>query len=361
MWLINQFDIAAIKEKIETWWWFKRFTFSKQVEFVSYLNSWLTSYASENQACEAILQAYDASSVEYKSALELRRALSQGRTLADGMRGLFHPNIISVFSSAERSGDKSLKVILNEFIEFEGVKKSLKKDLIKPLKLPLSLIGVLLATTVPLTALLGVVERQSMEPVEYNWSMYLAVGISELLTSYVWFTVFLAFALLVFFSSYAKTNTSKFRLNFLDTRFPFKLYREFSAIQLLSTIGILVEEGGMTPKRAAMELYRDSTEYQQFHIEQIVRADGKGQQSLVELFDTGLLSPLTLTRLNILSNVQNEPVRQSAILNAAKSMKEDITNQFEKMKGFLIVSSWGLVGGFLIINAVSLVNIVTQF
>ncbi|MAD65707.1 hypothetical protein [Haliea sp.] len=361
MQLIDQLKIATTKEKIKKWWWFKRFNFSKQVQFVSYLNSWLSSYASENQACDAILEAYDPSSVEYKAALELRRSLSQGRTLADGMRGLFHPNIVSVFSSAERSGDKSLKVILNEFIEFESMKKSLRKSLSQPLKMPLTLTGVLLATTVPISSFLGLVQSRARGDFEYNWSTYLTVGLSEILTTYLPFTIFIVFALSIYFLFYAKTSTSKFRLNFLDQHFPFKLYREFSAIQLLSTVGILVDEGGLTPKQAVMEVHEDSTEYQRHHIEQVIRADGKGQQSLSELFDTGLLNRLTLTRLRILSSVKKESIKKAAVLIAARSMKEDILNQFESFKTASIVVAWLFFGVLMISNAVSIVSILTQF
>lgn len=353
--------IDSFVKKSQKWWWFKRFSFSKQVQFVSYLNSWLDCHASELQACDAMLDAYGPQTVEYKVASRLREFLTKGMTLADGMRDWFHPNIVSVFSSATRSGDKSLRAILEEFIEFEAVKKSVRKSFMQPLKVPLVLTTLMLFTAIPSGILIGMVEARHGDGFEYNWSMYLTLGLSELLSSYLLFTIFLLVVTSFFAMFYAKTSVSKFRLNFLDHTFPFNIYREFSAMQLLSTIGLLVKEGDMTPKQAAKEVYPDATEYQKNHLEKLILSDGRGKQALWQLFDTGLLNSLTLTRLKILSDVKKESVRKEAILNSARKMKEDTLNRLEGIRGVVVFTAWLLFAVLGVSNALSMLSALTQF
>lgn len=349
------------KKEIKSWLWFKRFPFAKQVQFVTYLNSWLESYASDTQACLAIMDAYKIDTVEYKVAAHLKSVLGKGKSLGDGMKGWFHPNIVSVFSSAEKSGDRSLKAVLNEFIEFERIKKDVKNKFVEPLRMPMVLSGLLVAASIPAAKLISVVAERQGASFEFSFAMFFTTAISELFTSYLWFSGFVILASVIFLSYYAKTSTTKFRLNFLDKHFPFNIYREFSAMKVLSTIGLLVQEGSMTPKRAAQEIYPEATDYQRYHLERLIRSDNRGEQSLWELFDTGLLNSLSIQRLKILSNVKNESVRRSAIINAARNMKEDTLSKLERVRSLTVLGAW-LVFGFLILtNALSMLGALTQF
>lgn len=338
---LNYFNVVRIKR-------FSRnfgFTRKKQLEFIQDLASWINDGCNPIKACEAIMAGAKHNSRlihEYRAAESIHDALSRGRSIAEGMQYAFEPEVVSIFAAGQRAGEMALNESINAYLQQQSELAVTKKAFYKPLKLPFiylcitcgALIGMGNFIFPRFVELLG---GQEQLPTIIKCIMMFSQAMI-----YLPFYIFLFIGLWLLARHYIRNNVTERRFR-VDNYFPFNVYKAFVAMRVLKTLGILVGANN-TPRQAALELMKHSSQYTQYHLQVFVSKSERGVRDLADMMDSGLLSKRLLFRLRLGSASADHQSKQLAIQSAAARSGDEAIASLAKTKYILSITLWFCLG-----------------
>ena len=334
---LNYQNWDKIKRLVRTW----GFNQKRQIEFIQDFATWLNDDCSPSQACRSIIDAGkdDARlTLEVKAAESIYNALEKGLPISEGLIDWFEPEVVTLFDAGQSAGSKALTKVVNEFLKQEAQEKRARSEFWKPVKQPFIYQFIVLGFMMVM-GMFVLPQFSSLIPAEkLSSSVNIVMGFSSWMKSKSLYLMVLLLASYLAFNHFVRNNTSRFRL-IADNHFPLNIYKNFAAMKMMTTLGILVETR-YNLHRAAVELKKHSNAYMTFHLNHIIRETQFGESNLGDALDSGLLSKRLMFRLRNAANSPDQDRKKSAISVAADRSGDEAVRSLMHTRRWVATVLW---------------------
>jgi len=349
-------------ERLRGLWRRIQFPKGRQLQFIQDFATWLNDGCAPRAACESIIKAgakNRSMAVEVKAAEAILDSLRRGRSIAEGMDLWFDPMFVVLFDAGQKAGVKTLVRVISAAIKNEESIIEARGMFWKPLKTPAMYLGMVVGFMMILGGmvlpdLLAIIPRS-------NWPAASAfvVKLASWFASY-WWLVIGSFGGTLFLASHLMDNhVSPQRLK-LDGYFPLNIYRNFQAMRLVKTLGILVETR-YSVHNAAREL-RDNgsvSPYLQYHLNYMIGESQAGETNLAQVMNSGILNDRMMFRLENAANSPDQDTKKSAITIAADRSGVEAVRALASTKTYMVIAMWVLLGVCFMLVAQAFVGVMT--
>lgn len=251
-----------------------------------------------NKAIEMMVRG--ARGVAKEVAANIATNISTGRPLAEGMRDWFPYNVVEVIRIGEEGG--ALGETVKSAINMMSSRSSTIGALVAAITYP---------ATVCLLACLVIVylnnsvftQFMAIKPMD-AWpdAGKRFVFVAYFIESWWWAVLIAVVAFFILLQLLMRNYTGSLR-SLLDNFFPFSMYRQFVAAQVLETLGLLIANG-VVFKSALGIMQHKAAPYLSMHLTKMELLMGKGKGNIADVLDTGLINENDLMRLRILGEVK---------------------------------------------------------
>jgi len=342
---------------------FRTFGFNqkRQIEFIQDFATWLNDDCSPAQACRSIIDSGKDDprlKLEVKAAESIYKALKQGLSISEGLADWFEPEVVTLFDAGQSAGSKALTKVVNEYLKQEAEEKRAKSEFWKPVKQPFLYQFIVLGFMMVMGMFVLPQFSGLMPADKMSSSVKIVTSFSSWMKSnYVYLSVFFFFSYIVF-NHFVKNNTSHFRLS-ADSHFPLNIYRNFAAMKMMKTLGILVETR-YNLHRAAVELKKHSNAYMTHHINHIIRETQFGESDLGDALNSGLLSKRLMFRLRNAANSPDQDRKKSAISIAADRSGDEAVRSLMNTRQWVATVLWVTMSLNLLLVVSSFMGLVSS-
>lgn len=348
---VNYQTWSSIERFFRTWGFNKK----RQFEFIQDFSSWLSDGCSPEQACCSIIESGKGEKRlehEVKAASSIYVALKRGQTISEGMVDWFSPEVVMLFDAGQQAGADVLTRVIKEYLNQETEIKRAKAEFWRPIKQPLTYLLMVFAFMAVMGLFVLPQFSDFMSPEKMAFSIRFVLGFGDWAKA-TW--PYVLVALLVLFAAgghFVSTNTSKLRLS-LDGYFPLNIYKNFAAMKMLKTLGILVEYR-YNVHAAAVELKRNSSGYMIYHLNHIIRETQFGVSDLGDALNSGLLNKRLMFRLRNAVNSPDQDRKKAAISIAADRSGDEAVTALIGTRQFIAFFLW-------IVMSLTLLMVVSSF
>jgi len=283
-----------LKQKIKQF----QFGTKSQLVFLEDFSHLIEDGIPPNKAIE--MMAHAAKGIAKEVAGTIAANIATGKPLAEGMREWFSFNVVEIVRIGEEGG--ALGQTIKSAINMMSARSSTMGALIGAVAYPA--IVCLIACLVIIYLNNSVFTQFAMiKPID-RWpeAGQRLVAVAHFIESWWWTVLVAAIALAVVLNLTMRNYVGPLRPSF-DKFFPFNMYRQFIAANVLETLGLLVSNG-VVFKSALNIMQHKVTPYLGMHLVQMEKLMGKGKGNIADVLNTGLINEDDLLRLRILAEVK---------------------------------------------------------
>lgn len=250
---------------------------------------------SANVAIDTIKQL--ATGVSQKVAHSISQDLSQGKSVADGMRTWFKASIVEIIHVGETGATlpQALRAALNVYEQQQDAAVVALQSMLYPLVvLSLSLFMTTMINTTVFNNFVDIKPVAQWPPVGqqlYHFGCFVA--------DFWWLSLFIIGAIGVSVWYFLRNNNGSIRA-VVDKLPVIMLYRRAIAAQFMQSLGLLISNGVMLKKALAI-LQKGATPYLASHLLMMEHKLGHGKDNIADVLDTELLDKNDLIRLRIVA------------------------------------------------------------
>lgn len=279
---------------------FRRFQFGtkKQLAFLEDFYLLINDGIPANRAIEMIAQSTTGMTREV--ALSISQKISEGQTLAEGMKDWFGINIVEIIRVGEEGG--ALVQTLASAIKTLGQQSGAIGAVISAVSYPILVIVIACSIIVYLSNTVFVQFAQ-IKPID-QWP---EAGRDFLSTASIiedwWWLVLIAIVFVVLMMKRVLSNYVGELRPLLDRFPPFNLYRRFASARLMETLGLLVANG-VVFKNAIKVMQYQANPYMASHLVTMEHLLAMGRGSVADVLTTGLIDDKDILRLRVMAEVK---------------------------------------------------------
>lgn len=226
--------------------------------------------------------------------------ISQGKPIADGMKGWFSQATIELVRAGEQGG--TLGNNIRVAAEALGTKSETLSSLASSLTYPLIVIiagcGVLVYMKGSVFEQFATIKPVSQWPAQGQELMALA----SFLENWWWLIVVIIVAIILSMA-YLLHNTIGETRKVIDSLPGFKIYRQISAARFMETLGLLISNG-VVFKQSLKILQHKASPYLGWHLMNMEFKLGRGRSNIADVLDTGLVSYDDVLRLRAIADAK---------------------------------------------------------
>ena len=279
---------------------FKRLRFGSKAQ-LAFLEDFYTLVADgipANRAIEMMAQATTGTTRDV--ALAISQKISEGQTLADGMRDWFEVNVVEIIRVGEEGG--ALVETLRSAIKTLGQTSGAIKAVIGAVAYPLMVITIACSIIVYLNNSVFV-QFRDIKPFE-QWPQAGRdfVSTANLIQSWWWLIIICLIAISLVLRRMMSNYVGEFR-PILDRFPPFNLYKRFASARLMETLGLLVSNG-VVFKNAIKVMQYQANPYVASHLVMMEHLMAMGKGNIADVLSTGLIDDKSLLRLRVMAEVK---------------------------------------------------------
>ena len=271
------------------------FTSSQQRILLEDLLSLVEDGVSLSQSIEII--AEESTGIRAEAAQSISHSIASGQGMAVGMEGWFSTIYIELIRSGEKSGliQQSLQACVSTINQSMDALRTCLSALLYPTLVVLAALVVVVFVKVSVLEQFQKIKPMAQWP-DVGRDLFLLASWLQ----YTWWLLLLVLVALVMGLIYLLRHwVGDWRLK-LD-RFPgFNSYRQFTAARLMSTLGLLMNNGVML-KNALVIVQAKAKSYLGWHLQQMEVQLARGKLNLADVLDTGLLDRSDMRRLRVLA------------------------------------------------------------
>jgi hypothetical protein len=328
----------------------------RQSAFVNTLNTYIQDGSRSITACDTIINASrkinKKPTFEEKAALQIKEALTNGRSITEGMQGYFYDEIIQIFQLGWSTG--KIQEILDQYIEDKEQIKNVKSEARSNTVMPyIYLIGGLIvcyvaAKIVPSTLPPNMDLNNLTSFAGDAWRFCLLVS--------YWGDYVLTFYPLVIitFKQFRDKSTSSFRRK-CNSIFPFSIHTALSGMQMMKSISLLTK-ANMGLLQITTELEKTSTPYVAHYYRKIRDSLSRKHGTIGDQLDVGLISPWIIEQIHGIAETPDPDSKTKAIYAAGLQSGTVAINSIKTSSAVIVTVLWGLVGLLYTIIAVGIVD-----
>ncbi len=296
--VLDMESINSISQVVSRW--FKRLQFGSkaQLAFLEDLYVLIHDGIPANRAVEMLGQVTTGTGREV--AHSISQKISEGRTLAEGMREWFSINVIEIVRVGEEGGalSETLKSAINTMTQHSGSMGTL----ISAISYPLMVIALACGIIVYLNSSVFT-QFAAIKPMD-QWpdAGRQLVSVAEIVQDW-WWLVLLMIGATIFALRYVMSNYIGELRPMLDKIPPFNLYRRFAAARLMETLGLLVSNG-VVFKSAIKVMQYQSNPYLTSHLVMMEHLLSMGKGNIADVLSTGLIDHGDVLRLRVMAEVK---------------------------------------------------------
>jgi type II secretory pathway component PulF len=291
-------DIKTIPAKFAAMLRHWQFGNKKQLGFLEDLYLLINDGIPANRAVEMMAQV--TTGLTREVALNISQKISEGLTLADGMREWFSPNVIEIIRVGEAGG--ALAETMKSAIKALSQRGVAVGAFVGALAYPLVVIIMACSVIVYLDTSVFVQFRSIKPDDQWPPAGQRLVEISYLIRNWWWLLIAVIVGFGYTLSRLMTNYIGDFR-PILDRYPPFSLYKQLVAAQFLETLGLLVANGVVFKSALRVMQYRASP-YLSSHLLTMERLLSTGKSNIADVLSTGLVTDSDLMRLKVMAEVK---------------------------------------------------------
>lgn len=294
-------DIDSISDALTSFW--KRirrlqFGTKAQLAFLEDLYTLINDGIPANKAIEMMVQVNRGIRREVAAAIEEK--ISEGLTLADGMREWFSISVVEIIRVGEAGGvlAETMKSAISSLTQRSGAIGAL----IAAIAYPLMVISMACFVIVYLNNTV-LTQFKTFKPyAEWPEAGQELASLANLIQSWWWLVILIVFAVIFVFRKILTNYVGELR-PFLDRYPPFSLYRRFVAARFMETLGLLVANG-VVFKNALKVMQYQADPYLASHLVLMEHLLSMGKGNIADVLATGLVDDADVTRLRVMGEVK---------------------------------------------------------
>jgi type II secretory pathway component PulF len=291
-------EVSAFSEKIVRH--FKRVQFGgkAQLAFLEDFYALVSDGIPANRAIEMMAQA--TTGITREVALSISQKISEGQTLADGMREWFSINVVEIIRVGEEGGAlvETLRSAIKTLTQRSGAIGTVVGAMLYPLLVLVMgcCIIIYLNNTV-------FVQFQDIKPIE-QWPEAGRdfVSTANLIQNTWWIVIIAIIAIILILRRLMNNYVGELR-PMLDKIPPFNLYRRFASARLMETLGLLVANG-VVFKNAIKVMQYQANPYIASHLVMMEHLMATGKGNIADVLSTGLIEEKNILRLRVMAEVK---------------------------------------------------------
>ena len=344
----------------------------QQVQYLIDFDQWVKDGANLLDAVRemktAALRLGKKRSFPYRASVSIEKALVNGLTVSEGMKGIFSQDLVSLFRVGEET--HSITLLFENFIKQEDERSAVFKGGVKRLVYP----SILLLLTFSILVLLDYIGIPKAKEMGINLELLsgipgTTINLARGVTTYLLPVVYLLFVLYVFYKITKNHYVSQW--GFLPSRdafdkiFPYSIHKEFVAMGIVQRIGLL-SSVGMPLGAAVKTLMKSATPYEQKYYQMISIKTGSSTGSVADYLNVGLLNAEIFQRLSGVARQEGEHTKIKAILAASRDSGTVAKKRLDTMLYGVLVVLWllfivfgGVTGLGLSLAPLQFKNIIT--
>lgn len=316
------------------------FSTTKQQAFLEDLATLIEDGVPAKHAVEIVAHASVGLSIEVANDILLK--ISEGKYLAEGMRGWFPDHIVEIVRAGEEGGALA-KTMLSAAVSLTE-KNSAMTSVIGSIAYPLAVI--VMGSIVAIFINHSIFQTfRSILPAA-NWP---GVGLdvadfASFVQNWWWMVLILCVAIGVAIAGFLRNYVGDAR-HTID-KFPvIAIYRQVHAARFMQTLGLLIANG-VVFKKALKILQYSANPYLAWHLLTMEYRLGGGKENIAEVLDTGLIDSSDLARLRVIARGKGF---EHALLRQGKYSLEQSTRS---------IKTTGRVTGGILLGCAALFAIV---
>jgi type II secretory pathway component PulF len=278
----------------------KRFQFGNkmQLAFLEDLYVLVNDGIPANRAVEMLSQV--TTGLPKEVALNIAQKISEGQTLADGMRDWFALNVVEIVRVGEEGGalNETLRSAINTMTQRGGMMGTL----IGAVSYPILVITMACVIIVYLNNSVFVQFRAIKSIDQWPQAGRDLVATSQFIEAWWWLTLIGILVIVLGFRYLLGNYIGELR-PLLDRVPPFSLYRRLAAARLMETMGLLVANG-VVFKNAIKVMQYHANPYIGSHLVMMEHYLGMGKGNIADVLATGLIDDADILRLRVLAEVK---------------------------------------------------------
>ncbi|MBJ7265590.1 type II secretion system F family protein [Idiomarina abyssalis] len=310
--------IQAINQYFRSW----RFNKTQQMEFILDFQGWINDGGRVVEACEEIVQTQKElgkeSSPQAKAAQSIRSAVGKGLPIAEGMKGWFNKELMTVFRVGEKTN--TLSESINQYSDIYKQMNDMKKGKFSALLMPfvytigLMAIGIMYAHFV-IPQFINLLSYERMPTsIKFVYSFY------GFIYEHVLVIASLATILLVFYRFFLVYRSGTIR-RAVQRVYPFSPYSNLLAVKTTRMLGLLVGKV-YNVNQACYELASTAKPFHRWHLKEIAKRDKEGSSYLHYTVDTGLIPSELVRKMRITSKMGDSEAGMRALSLAGEKAFE---------------------------------------
>lgn len=326
----SRIDIKALsrkekkptENKIQIWFNQLLFTTSEQQALLEDIATLVEDGVPANKATEVIAKiAKGPKKFVLESMLD---TISQGKAIADGMKGWFSQATVELIRAGEQGGTLSKNIRIAA--ESLGAKSDTFASLASSLTYPLI---VLIAGCCVLVYMKGSVFNQfaSIKPIsQWPEQGQQLIAFATFLQNW-WWTIVVVLVGVILLVTYLLHNLVGESRRVLDTLPGVKLYRQIVAARFMETLGLLILNG-IVFKQALKILQHKASPYMAWHLVNMEFRLGRGRSNIADVLDTGLVFEDDILRLRAIADAKGF---EHALVRLGKFAGENAAKTVQKV------------------------------
>lgn len=275
-----------------------RFGNKMQLAFIEDLHLLIRDGIPANRAIEMMAQVTTGLSKEVAQSLSSK--ISEGQTLAEGMKEWFAPNVVEIIRVGEAGGalEQTMKSAINSLSQ-QGMAIG---SVIGAMAYPLLVLTIACCVIVYLDTSVFSQFRAIKPESEWPESGRRLVAIAQIIKGWWWLFIVVIIVIMITLGQLMKKYTGDLRPK-LDQFPPFSFYRRLAAARLLETLGLLVSNG-VVFKAAIKVMQYQANPYMKMHLSTMEQLLSKGKTNIADVLETGLVGKDDLMRLRVMAEVK---------------------------------------------------------
>jgi len=275
-----------------------RFGNKAQLAFLEDFYTLVSDGIPANRAIEMMAQA--TTGITRDVALTIAQKISEGQTLAEGMRDWFGMNIVEIIRVGEEGG--ALVETLQSAIKTLTQRSGAIGAVIGAVTYPIMVITIACGIIVYLNNTVFI-QFQSIKPID-QWPQAGRdfVSTANLIQTWWWLALILIIAIALILRRAMNNYVGELR-PLLDKVPPFNLYRRFAAARVMETLGLLVANG-VVFKNAIKVMQYQANPYIASHLVMMEHLMAMGKGNIADVLSTGLIEDKNILRLRVMAEVK---------------------------------------------------------
>ena len=275
--------------------------------------------------------------------------ISEGKLIAEGMKGWFAQPIVEIIRAGEETGTlkENLSAAARALMEQSRGFTSLINSTVYPLTVVIMALGVSVFMKHSVLTSFEQIKPLILWPANGK----LLYNVATFVENWWWVVLLVVVAIIFLVTRLLHELTGDVR-KFADTLPVLSLYRDTTAARFMETLGLLLSNG-IVLKRALVIIRAKASHYLRWHIYMMEFRLSGGRENIAEVIDTGLIQQSDILRLRVIAKgkgFEHALVRLGRLSGERTQKNIELTG---KIIGFVLLGTGAAWAAFMIFTIYS--------